>query len=557
MGNKFFLLLFFITALISCRDNLDFNTTDDNAEIDLRAVVNGVERYNYLSYTNENATFTVHVKKGNDYEEHYVYPVPKGKIRADGCDGGVVTFPEIISFGLQKNVTTTLKIGLKNKTINSSNCVIRPKSRSSSSSTPNSGDHSAVFRNGILELTITGPQMICLEIGGDLKRPLLVFANEIETYIPQKGVNWFGEVYKFEAGTRKKVTEVINGALKSNDMVYIEPGAIVEGVFYTEDSASNVQIRGRGIISGEYEDSRSIITMNGVNGAYIEGVTLVSSPSWVISLYQCYGDSKIDRVRVVSMTGWDDGIDLVGCKNTDVLNSFVMSKDDGIVIKAGCRYIFNGSKIWGLSDVDDIVVHNCMIWNGRGGSALEIGRNLNTGNVKNITYDYIHILHALNCNGSTETGGEQAAISIYNTGEAVVDNVLYKDIYIEDVESQIVNFFVIEDEKYSPSGSVNERGLPGNYPSVYKLGKISNITFQNVFVDKVNPLSSSIQSIGRLNGTTSENRITNINFRNFNINKKRIKGYSTDKSAGNADGKIHIMPGRLFDHRNQLHFSDY
>ncbi|MFR6034460.1 MAG: glycosyl hydrolase family 28 protein [Bacilli bacterium] len=46
-------------------------------------------------------------------------------------------------------------------------------------------------------------------------------------------------------------------------------------------------------------------------------------------------DVHIDNIKTVSEIGWDDGIDVVSCKNVLIENCFLRNKDDCIAIKAG------------------------------------------------------------------------------------------------------------------------------------------------------------------------------------------------------------------------------
>jgi len=86
--------------------------------------------------------------------------------------------------------------------------------------------------------------------------------------------------------------------------------------------------------------------------------------------------------------------------------------------------------------------------NGAWGNGLEIGFELHTAEVKNITFRDCDIIHV-------ESG---AVLSIHNSDKAIVSNVLYENIRIEDARQKLIDLGIFR-SKYSTDGSSDEAYL--------------------------------------------------------------------------------------------------
>lgn len=434
--------------------------------------------------------------------DYYVYPVPLVGRRLNCCSSDELFEPEIVSFGIGNKSKVTLLIKSKADAINS--FEVRPKRKNNVSYTVSRIDANT------LELTVVEPQSLSVEINDNIGAPLLVFANTIENSLPDKK----SCAYYFEEGGIYDVAD--NTVLKSGNTVYVAPGAIVRGGFETEDGAINVTVAGRGIISGEniIQDSdtptptASLMKLKNAADCTIEGVTFVNSKNWTIPLFGCFGVT-IDGIRIVSGTGYEDGIDLVGSSYINVRNSFIYTKDDCITVKAGVNYnwVDRGQGIDGTKDARNINVSDCVIWNGSDGNALEIGCELNTNTIEQVKYENIDIIHA-----QCPCGLDEGALSIDNDGKATVRNVTYSNIYLENVERYFINI-KIDSTVYSPGGRDYLYG-----DSEYVPGKVENITYENIFLDKKegSPIHSAMIDSFQIGN------IKNVAFKNFYINNNPV-----------------------------------
>ncbi len=398
---------------------------------------------------------------------------------------------------------------------------------------PLSSELKATFKDSTITIKMSKPLKISVELNGSIKSPLFIFANPPEISKPNKKDS---NIVFFEAG-KIHYPGIIK--LKSNQTLYIEGGAVVVGVVESENT-KHVKISGRGILDGSYNHNLndsiiktgnlSLISSTKLPGSYhrsiefkdcedvsIEGITLHNSTSWQVVPIHC-NRVKIENIKVVSDQASDDGIDVVRSRNVSITNSFIRTKDDCIAIKANMKYPPS-------EGVDNVLVENCVFWNALWGNGLEIGFELFSSEVKNITFRNSDIIHV----------EANAALSIHNSGNAVVSNVLYDNIRIENVGKKLFDLAIFR-SRYSLDGSENEEEikklyLNGAWDGVLKIssdkkkihakfrGQIKNITFKNIrLIDCNYPYSI-------FNGYNQEKNINGVKIENLIVNGKQI----TDK----------------------------
>ncbi|MDD2381823.1 MAG: glycosyl hydrolase family 28 protein, partial [Mariniphaga sp.] len=172
-------------------------------------------------------------------------------------------------------------------------------------------------------------------------------------------------------------------------------------------------------------------------------------------------------------------------------NCFIQSKDDCIAIEAGTKYFTDFSSEF---IVNDVVIQNSVLWNGDWGNALEIGFETRADTIKNITFRNCDIIHA---------EGPEGTFTIHNGDRAVITNILYEDIRVEDSRGWLIDFRILE--------SV--------YSKDDQRGKIENVHFKNIFVEgEKYPFSQMLgfNDVYRINRVTLEdffihgNKITSI-----------------------------------------------
>jgi len=314
--------------------------------------------------------------------------------------------------------------------------------------------------------------------------------------------------------------------LQSNQTVYVAPGAIVKGTFKTAIGANNVKIMGRGIITGKGANQPFLVSLRNTTNSTVEGVTLVESNNWTLPVFGGSG-SVIDGIKIVTFNHTADGIDIVGAQSINIKNCFIMTKDDCIAIKSGAYYqeedknillpLVNGA-------VNNVTIQDCVIFNGIDGNALEIGCELNN-NVSNVTFNNISIIHAL-CPCSQDEG----VLSINNHGNFKVSNVIYRNIYVEDMQRYFLNIKV-QKSIFSPGGSEYKYGSAN-----HTFGYVENVNYENIYLIKTDAVHSAFISDGG-------SRISGIKFKNLKINNLPISNYSTNWDDRYSNQLVLVLNG--------------
>lgn len=485
--NYFFLVLLFV-MLFSCEDDKSFFENTSSNQLVTRAMSsNGILLYQH-PFNTVSTNYSVKINN-NDYS---IYQFPDGWDTRSYCQFQTYHYrPEIINFGINDNVSATVIIKPKpGVAINS--FLVRPKMRNGSllNYTASKGS------DGSIILTIKGPQSLCVEINGDCLTPILVFANKIETS-PSC-------TYCFEEG---KVYNNVDLTLTSNQTVYIAGGAIVEGKIKSAVGASNVHVKGNGIITGRMT-TKSLVDFRNATNSSVEGVILAESSAWTLPLYGCSGIT-IDGVKIVTNNTTSDGIDIIGSNNVTVKNCFILTKDDCISIKSGVNYNWDSDRehMNVKKPVYAIRIYDCTIFNGIDGNALAIGAELNE-NVSDVVFENMDVIHAL-----SPCSQDEGALSINNHGNYTVSDIVFRNIWLDNVQRYFLNIKV-DKSNYSPGGSEYQYGS-----AIYSPGVVKNITYENIFLNKDDALHSVVKSISGVN------RIQNIKFSNFYINNVKINSY--------------------------------
>jgi len=310
------------------------------------------------------------------------------------------------SFNGEASVTVTC-----NKKINKVD--IRPKSHGIACSVEG---RSVRFR-------LDRPCNLSIEINGDIKRPLFLFANPLERDPPKPGD---ANVLYFEGG---KIHEAGEISVESGQTVYIAGGAIVHGRIRA-DGAKNVKVIGRGILDGSHRDYKTqMVKLSGCSNVELDGIIVLNSYGWTLV------PVKSDNVRFsnVKVVGWrdnDDGVDIVGCRNLTIDGCFLRTKDDCIAVKASPGYFEEGES--GLRNVETVRVINTVLWNAEWGNAMEIGFELQTKKISDILFKNCDIIHV-------ERGG---TFTIHNGDFAAVEDIRFEDIRVEDSRDKLIEFRV-------------------------------------------------------------------------------------------------------------------
>lgn len=343
-----------------------------------------------------------------------------------------------------------------------------------------------------ITFTLDYPGNYTVEYNGRTDRAIHLFANPLEEdapdpdNIPDDMIYIGPGVYKADAIP-----------VKSNQTIYIAGGAVVYGQIRGQE-VENVTIRGRGIIDGSiYPRTRAAeftipVEFRHSKNITIEGLTFLDPAGWAISSYFVDG-LTIDNVKIITARANGDGISIQSSKNVEVKNSFVRTWDDSLVVKNYDR-----------GTTSNVLFENMVLWTDLAQS-MEIGYETYGETMENIEFRDITVLHNFH----------KPVISIHNSDDAVIRDVVFRNITVED--GQIVgdnmaasydNFFldfaIQYNQEWTRSGG--ERG-----------------EIKDVVVDNILVLDGRDDFVSRIMGSGPQNKVSNVVLRNITYKDTQVK----------------------------------
>ena len=299
----------------------------------------------------------------------------------------------------------------------------------------------ALTDNGnALEITLDQPRMLYVEVPGMFDHPLFIFADPAEVNVPDpngSGVelitpgmsaaavrsaiqNTSASVIYFAEGVHQYGEQTGNDypgyqlPLLSNKTYYLPGGAYVVGSF-RGDKASNVSVRGRGIISGcgkeRLANAASIpfnlIMLDGAaSGQVIEGITMTNPPHFCIL---SRGQSNTERVKLF---GWWHQTDGWGSESgSKIMDSFMKVNDDYV-------------KLYRANQT----VTNIVMYKQINGAAIQLGWN-QYGQASNGLVKDIYVV--ADADKAPAGAGNTAVINLRNNDGSAITNLVMENIYLE------------------------------------------------------------------------------------------------------------------------------
>ncbi len=344
-----------------------------------------------------------------------------------------------------------------------------------------------------VRFTIETPGQYTVVFNGSVNRAAHIFANPIETDVPDK--NDPNVVY---IGPGEWELDAIT--LKSDQTLYLSGGAVLHSVLIV-DKAANVTIRGRGVIDGSTYPAhnqagsyaRVPVDIRSAKNVTVEGIILANANCWNFNSFAS-DNVNVSNVKIISGRQNGDGFTFQSCKNHTVTDCFARTWDDSLVIKN-----YSASS-------HDITFENIQIWTDLAQS-MEIGYETNKGltidpEISDIVFRNITVLYNFH----------KPVISIHNSDDAFVHDVAYQNIVVENAFMQGDN---------GRNNELIEMTLQNSGWSTVTdaFGRIDNVLIDGLTV--LNTLDGKTPN-SRFSGQSAENKITNVTLKNVTICGKRI-----------------------------------
>ena len=341
---------------------------------------------------------------------------------------------------------------------------------------------------GTVRFTITEPGQYTVVFNGSVNKALHIFANPLETDVPDKD-----DPNVFWIGPGEWVIDAI--ALQDNQTLYLSGGAVLHSII-SVSNASNVRICGRGVIDGsDYPAwnqagsyARVPIDLNHSKNVTVEGISIVNSNCWNLNSYSSK-NVTIDNVKIISGRQNGDGFTFQSCTDHIVTNCFARTWDDSLVLKN-----YSGS-------TRGITFRNIQVWTDLAQS-MEIGYETDKGltldpEISDVLFENITVLYNFH----------KPVISIHNSDDAYVHDIVYRNIVVENAFMQGDN---------GNNKELIEMTLQNSSWSTVRdeFGSIDNVLIDGLTV--INTADGKVPR-SRLSGQSEENMITNVTLRNVTI----------------------------------------
>ena len=361
----------------------------------------------------------------------------------------------------------------------------------------------------ILDFYISEVGQYTIEFSND--RTLHLFVNPLhqyDEYKNQSNIIYFGPGVHNRSNSSKIASDNLVH-LSTNQIVFIDKGAIVEAGFIANNS-SNIKIIGNGIISGAPFDRNANTNtklipfeFNYCHNLEFQGIFNLDPAGWCYNIYFC-DNVKIDNIKIISSRSNGDGVSIQSCQNVECNNSFIRSWDDSLVVKNYPRW--DNRNIEGTTK--NIQFNNCIIWTDLAQS-MEIGYETVGLVMEDIHFKNITVLHNFH----------KAVISIHNGNNANIKDVSFENIIVEDASmgrGDGKNTLIELTAEYSTTWS--------NGHKTTSLGSVNGVLINNVKVLKANnPMISLRGSIDPRDGYTKDiHYVENVTIKDLFIENKKI-----------------------------------
>ncbi len=411
---------------------------------------------------------------------------------ADGQELDVLQCPggDFCSFEMDGPVTLRLELGRDLPV------TVRPERRKL--------DYTVEGRQ--VRIHLPEPGQVCLELGPHPGQMTLLFllakAPVTDRPAPDgKGVHYFraGQIY-----------EVGHLTLRSGEICYLEGGAVVRGCLWAHD-AENVRISGPGVLDNGYfarhGENRHPLLLDTCTGCLIKDLTIINPTAWMTVLGGCR-DIAVRSVNLLGTGGGSDGIDICGCRGVTIEDCLLRNGDDNLVIKAidkmkpapwvASHYRAPAQEIhygdW-RKDTSEVVARRCLLWNDEGGSAMEIGYETLTEEIRDVRFEDIDVLGVHNFG---------SVFGIHNGDRCHVHDITWRDIRVEHHYDKLIDFRVL----FSRWNQDRERG------------RVSRVRLENIRV--VESAMNPGYTVSIMAGYDVDHPIEDVVLKDFFLNERRV-----------------------------------
>ncbi len=271
-------------------------------------------------------------------------------------------------------------------------------------------------KDGTVSFLIDKPGQYTVVFNENVNKALHIFANPLEENLPDPN-----DPNVFCIGPGEWTMDAI--VLEDNQTLYLSGGAVLHSII-SVNNAENVRICGCGLIDGSdypawnqtVSYARVPIDLNHARAVTIEGIGIVNSNCWNVNSFASK-HVEISNVKVISGRQ-NGGFTFQSCTDHVVTDSFARTWDDSLVMK-------NYS-----ASTKGITFRNMQVWSDWAQS-MEIGYETDKGltldpEISDVLFENITVLYNFH----------KPVISIHNSDDAYVHDIVYRNILVENAFMQ-------------------------------------------------------------------------------------------------------------------------
>ncbi|MET6996688.1 glycosyl hydrolase family 28 protein [Chitinophaga defluvii] len=372
-----------------------------------------------------------------------------------------------------------------------------------------------------ISFTLSSPANVSLVLDNNYQgRVLHLFAQAPEAGIPTSSdpnVIYYAPGY-YDLSAQPPIQPT------SSQTLYIAGGAVIRGRIKISN-ASNVTVRGRGILVNDYDAASDNIALAAemVSNSTIRDIIVNrNTGSWTSSMWGCSNLNVINYKAVSPRFASTDGFNITSSHDITFDSAFIHSADDAIAIK-------------GMSDqppaaslpIYNIVYKNAQLW-ADANNAIGIGAETRASRFENITFNNIDILYNFDDKNHPDVLPDRSAINIFSLHGTFFKDIFFENIRVENAK-RLINLHMDETFYFG--------ALTGNWTTFP--GNMQNIQYRNI------TSSSGGSNQIKLQGWNDSHRIEGVSFENILINGSYLTQFSDSRLAINrfANGIKIIQPG--------------
>lgn len=365
---------------------------------------------------------------------------------------------------------------------------------------PSSLGITGVRSGNTITFTLSQPTNISLVLDNDYQGKVLhLFAQEPESDIPSAtdpNVLYYGPGY-YDLSAQPPLT------LSSGKTLYIGGGAVIRGRVKI-DNASNVTIRGRGVLLNDYNSPTDDIALalGAVSNSTVKDIIVNRNiGSWTSAMHNCSFVNVTNYKAVSPYFASSDGFNINSSHDITFDKSFIHSADDAVAIKGMSDQIPANSL-----PVYNITYKNAQLW-ADANNTIGIGAETRAAYFQNIKFQNIDILYNYDDKNHPDVLPDRSAINIFALHGTYFNDITFEDIRVERAK-RLIN--VQMDETFY-FGSLTGNW---NWP-----GAMTNILYKNI--TSTSGGSNEIKLIG----WNDSHRIEGVTLENVKINGNYVKDF--------------------------------